>query len=90
MVLRRSSRQFTGRKELLAQLSHKFPLENLEWPKQQRIFVICGRGGTGKSEVCLRIAELHRHRSVSICCASGLVLTYQVLGSLLVGCYEYR
>ena len=89
-VLRRSSRQFTGRKELLDQLSREFTIENPDLPQEQRIYVIRGRGGTGKSEVCLRFAEMQRHRSAGICCDHCFLLISQVLGSLLAGCYEHR
>lgn len=60
IVPRAASRLYTGRVELGQQLTRVFSFDPLAPPIQQRIFVIIGVGGTGKSEVCLKFAEDHR------------------------------
>ncbi len=55
----------------------------------QRRFVIIGMGGSGKSEVCLKFAQLHLNRYVQ-CLVTGLKakLVSQVLGNLLDRCKQ--
>lgn len=60
MVPRSASRLYTGREELGERLAQAFSFDASSNPKRQRTFVIIGRGGTGKSEVCLKFAEVHR------------------------------
>jgi hypothetical protein len=58
---------FTGRTEILTKIqealhhSHKTP--SIE---QQKRFVITGLGGQGKSEICLKIADLVRQQCVKL------------------------
>ena len=60
MVPRSASRLYTGRGELGKRLARAFSFDASSTSKLQRIFVIVGKGGTGKSEVCLKFAEDHR------------------------------
>ena len=60
MVPRSASRLYTGREELGERIAQAFSFDASSNPKRQRTFVIIGRGGTGKSEVCLKFAEVHR------------------------------
>ena len=64
MVPRSASRLYTGREELGKRLAQAFSIDASRHPKLQRTFVIIGRGGTGKSEVCLKFAEVHRSQYV--------------------------
>ena len=64
MVPRSASRLYTGREELGNRLAQAFSFDASSNPKQQRTFVIIGRGGTGKSEICLKYAEVHRGQYV--------------------------
>lgn len=62
MVPRAPNRDYTGREEIAVRLSHSF--DPLTPPTHQRIFVICGSGGIGKSEVCLKFSQDHRDEYV--------------------------
>ena len=64
MVPRSTSRLYTGREELGERLAQAFSFDASSNAQQQRTFVIIGRGGTGKSEVCLKFAEVHRDQYV--------------------------
>ena len=66
MVPRSASRLYTGREELGKRLAQAFSFDASSKPKPRRIFVIIGRGGTGKSEVCLKFAEVHRGQYVRL------------------------
>jgi ABC-type phosphate transport system ATPase subunit len=44
---------FTGRKKLLERVKYALRKESPE----QKVFVIIGMGGMGKSEICLKIAN---------------------------------
>ena len=61
MVPRATNSFHTERTELAKRLTQLFSINPSRLPKQRRTFVIFGLGGTGKSEVCLRFAEDHRH-----------------------------
>ena len=60
MVPRSASRVYTGRGEIAERLAQVLSFDVSKPAKQQRLFVIIGIGGTGKSEVCLKFAEDHR------------------------------
>ena len=62
MVPRSSSRLYTGRRELGERLAEALSQDLWTSPIQQRVFVIVGIGGTGKSEVGLKFAEDQRDR----------------------------
>ena len=64
MVPRSASRLYTGREELGKRLTQAFSVDASSNSKPQRVFVIVGRGGTGKSEICLKYAEVHRGQYV--------------------------
>ena len=64
MVPRSASRLYTGREELGERIAQAFSFDASSNPKPSRIFVIIGRGGTGKSEICLKYAEVHRGQYV--------------------------
>lgn len=55
----RVSPLYTGRRELGERLTAAFSFDPSAPPVQQRIFVIIGIGGTGKSEVCAKFANDH-------------------------------
>jgi hypothetical protein len=65
MVPRNASSMYVGRQELGERLAQVFSHDSLNPPKRQRIFVIVGIGGTGKSEVCLKFSEDQRDEYVS-------------------------
>ena len=63
MVPRNSSSIFTGRKQLLERLEVcLLSSPQSHQSSTQKRFVLIGMGGTGKSEVCLKFAELFRER----------------------------
>lgn len=64
-------------------LAQVFSLSTSAPPIQQRIFVIVGLGGMGKSEICLKFAEDHRDEFVLSGNFSNSPLTSQVLGCFL-------
>ena len=64
IVPRSASRLYTGRRELGERLAQAFLLDPVMPSRHQRIFVIIGIGGTGKSQVCLKFAEDHRDQYV--------------------------
>ena len=64
IVPRAVSRLYTGREELGERLAQAFSFDPSEPPKKQRVFVIKGPGGTGKSEICLKFAEDHQDQYV--------------------------
>lgn len=64
MVPRSASKFYTGRATLDNRLAEAFSFKLSDTPIQQRCFVIIGIGGTGKSEVCLKFAEVHRDEYV--------------------------
>jgi hypothetical protein len=54
---------FTGREEVLQRIERSLMVDTNS-TKQQRRFVITGMGGQGKSEICLKVADLVRERYV--------------------------
>ncbi len=65
MAPRAVNRFYTGRQELGMRLARAFLFDPLTPPEIQRTFVITGLRGTGKSEICLKFAEDHRHEYVT-------------------------
>jgi energy-coupling factor transporter ATP-binding protein EcfA2 len=55
---------FTGRSKLVDQIQTALRDNDLGKSKQKRL-VITGIGGIGKSEVCLRVADLMREECVA-------------------------
>ena len=55
----RVSPLYTGRRELGKRLTAVFAFDSSAPPVRQRVFVIIGIGGTGKSEVCAKFANDH-------------------------------
>ena len=51
---------FTGRKELLLQMREVLHVDYAFSAEKQKRFVITGLGGQGKSEICLKVANLMR------------------------------
>lgn len=51
------SRAFTGREDILNQMREYF-FENS--PMNRRLFVLCGLGGAGKTQLALIFAQIHR------------------------------
>ncbi|MCJ1425649.1 hypothetical protein MMC29_003549, partial [Sticta canariensis] len=62
LVPRSASTLYTGRRELGERLAQLLSFDPLKPQIQQRIFVIIGIGGTGKSEACLKFAEDHQNK----------------------------
>lgn len=62
MVPRTVNTLFTGRTELLKRIQMALDGKSTSSPTTQRIFVITGLGGLGKSEVSLNIANLMREK----------------------------
>lgn len=62
MIPRNTNTLFTGRAHILEKLSQRLEPQfcSLPMSEQQKIFVIVGYGGMGKSEVCLKFANDHR------------------------------
>ena len=60
---RATTRLYTGRQKLGERLAQVFKSDPAS-PSIQKLFVIIGIGGTGKSEVCLKFAEAHRDECV--------------------------
>lgn len=59
------STSFTGRKDVLAKIRRAFSHTSETFAEeQQKRFIITGLGGLGKSEICLKIADLMRNESV--------------------------
>jgi tetratricopeptide (TPR) repeat protein len=68
---------FTGRRDALERLDNFFvPSETSVGLGKQRVFVLYGLGGVGKSQICLKFVEEHSDRWVH-----GIF--YFILGSLL-------
>jgi hypothetical protein len=65
---------FVGRSELIQRIENSFCPHGSTNIKKQRRFIITGIGGQGKSEVCLKVANLMREEWVSfhIAEASGI------------------
>lgn len=65
MVPRATTRLYTGREKLSARLAQAFKSDLIS-SSMQKIFVIIGIGGIGKSEVCLKFAEANRDECVGV------------------------
>jgi signal recognition particle GTPase len=66
MVPRMVNSLFTGRSEVIERIQSALRDNGLDTTKQQRVvIVITGIGGMGKSEMCLKIADLMREEYVS-------------------------
>ena len=70
-----ASRLYTGRTELGKRLTKAFLFDPAMPLIEQRIFVIIGLGGMGKSEVCLKFAEDHQDEYVEINTSATIPLT---------------
>ena len=70
---------FTGREELSQRLQDAcFPVESHENVKQEKIFVVHGLGGSGKTQLCLKFAQDNREKFVQqilVCHHSILMIT---------------
>ena len=64
MIPRALNSLFTGRSDLLDRIQSALQGESIPIAQTQRRFVITGLGGQGKSEICLQIASLMRHKYV--------------------------
>ena len=63
MVPRTVNSLFTGRREVVERIQSALRGNNSSASKQKRV-VITGIGGMGKSEVCLKVADLMREECV--------------------------
>lgn len=57
----RPSPKFTGRKRYLDHL-HEFFLAHTSLQDANRVFVLHGMGGAGKTQICLKFAEMYQNR----------------------------
>ena len=64
IIPRASNSLFTGRSILLDRIRSVLQSESTCFAQTQRRFVITGLGGQGKSEICLQIASLMKHKYV--------------------------
>ncbi|KAH7354935.1 hypothetical protein BKA65DRAFT_549010 [Rhexocercosporidium sp. MPI-PUGE-AT-0058] len=62
MIPRALNSLFTGRSDLLDRIQSALQSESISIAQTQRRFVIIGLGGQGKSEICLQIASLLKHK----------------------------
>lgn len=64
MVPKRANKLFTGRTRILEKLGHSLASQSPSSlvSEEQKIFVVVGYGGIGKSEVCLKFANDHRQQ----------------------------
>jgi Mrp family chromosome partitioning ATPase len=66
MVPRIVNSLFTGRSEVVERMQSALRNRDSDTTKQQRVvIVITGTGGMGKSEVCLKVADLMREECAS-------------------------
>jgi signal recognition particle GTPase len=66
LVPRMVNSLFTGRSEVVERMQSALRNRRSDTTKQQRVvIVITGIGGMGKSEVCLKVADLMREECVS-------------------------
>jgi hypothetical protein len=65
MVPRTVNSLFTGRVELVNRIRNAFSVDESHNTSEQKRFVITGIGGQGKSEVCLKVANLVREECVA-------------------------
>ncbi|KAF8602162.1 FabD/lysophospholipase-like protein [Ceratobasidium sp. AG-I] len=54
-----SSQAFTGREDILEQMQDYFFGAS---PVDRRLFVLCGLGGAGKTQLALKFVQTHRHK----------------------------
>ena len=64
VVPRTVNKLFTGRAELLLRIQKALESDHTSTADEQRRFVITGIGGQGKSEICLKVADLMREKYV--------------------------
>ena len=67
MVPRTVNSLFTGRSEVVKRMQSALRNDSLDVTKQKRV-VITGIGGMGKSELCLKVADLMREECVDRAC----------------------
>lgn len=86
MVPRQVNPHFTGRRHMLQRLRGSLcPEDDDVKNREQKRFVICGMGGSGKSEVCLKFANENRDRYVLLLLAA-FAHVKQLLGHILDRC----
>jgi signal recognition particle GTPase len=73
MVPRIVNNLFTGRTDLLNRIRDALLGHGTPGAQQQKRFVITGLGGQGKTEVCLKAANLMREE-----CVAPLIFMYRV------------
>lgn len=70
MLPRSSSASFTGRSNVVEKLQQQLCSAASEYDNKQRRYVLAGMAGVGKSEICLKVVENLRERSVLSCRSS--------------------
>lgn len=81
----RVSPLYTGRRELGERLTAAFSFDPSAPPVQQRIFVIIGIGGTGKSEVCAKFANDHEDEYLGVFWLDGSNVSTAEQGIIDIG-----
>jgi hypothetical protein len=66
MVPRMVSSLFTGRVELLCRIKNALQSDGTTQNREQKRLVIIGIGGQGKSEICLKAANMMREECVAL------------------------
>lgn len=60
IVPRGVNKLFTGRSEIIDRIKGALQDDSSQHAKKQKVFVITGLGGMGKTEICLQIANILR------------------------------
>ena len=60
LVPRGVNKLFTGRSETIDRIKEAIQDDSAQNAEKQKVFVITGLGGMGKSEICLQIANILR------------------------------
>lgn len=60
MVPRGVNKLFTGRSEIIDRIKGAIQDDSARNAEKQKVFVITGLGGMGKTEICLQVANMLR------------------------------
>jgi ATP-dependent Clp protease ATP-binding subunit ClpA len=60
LVPRRVNKLFTGRSEIIDRIKGAIQDDSVQHAEKQKVFVITGLGGMGKTEICLQVANTLR------------------------------
>jgi ATP-dependent Clp protease ATP-binding subunit ClpA len=60
LVPRGVNKLFTGRSEIIDKIKEAISDDSTQHADKQKVFVITGLGGMGKTEICLQVANILR------------------------------